>query len=45
MGKVVQFACVPQSVAARAEKKLKKENKLWKKRIKRLMKKIKVDND
>lgn len=40
-----KFACISKLAAGRAEKKLKKENKLWKKRMKRIKKYLKSVND
>lgn len=45
MNTTTQFACISHSAAKRAEKRLKKENKLWKKRMKRIRKMLKVSND
>ena len=40
-----EFACISKLAAERAQKKLKRENKLWKKRMKRLKKYLKPVND
>ena len=36
--KISDFACIDEAVARRAKKKLKLEKKLWKKRLKKIIK-------